>query len=255
MPFRSRGTPTRVDSRGGQRRPVDHDAGASFRQACAEVSDGLIAALVGSAAGVFGSLIVAMIVLRRTRIDNSELAREQASLDAARRISTALHQVSERIPTTTKPFPDSIIEQLRGPIASELRGLCIEYAPAVMDVTLRDAVEETDAVLLNFTAQIYQGNRQLLDERQRLRAGVQAADYFAVLIDALVAYRQGAPIRAFLQPGWRRHGGRLHWRVPLGQNIDGSGSAEPGWKRSDIGDEPYWIFESIPNDTPSTPQP
>lgn len=188
---------------------------------------------MGALVGGMVSLLIARQVLGRTKQDNEELAREQASLVAARDLGLALHTL----------FGD--LEHIRG-LAEDERAMVlakaaedfevhvIAHAPALRQ-PLRTAVEAISGLLSNFGYFVYQSGLNdagWVGSGRYVYADIQRADFIFLLGEALIAYRQGDPYDVPARPGWswvRKY--RWAWNIPWGVHVDGSGEPEPGWEQ------------------------
>ena len=204
--------------------------------------DGLVGSVVGALVGGLVALLVALLVLKGTRRDNEDLAREQASLAAAKNIGVALHELRRAL-TRLRELPDRDGSQLVLRQADVLDRQLAEHAPALRDPELRRAVEQTEAVLRNFTRFAFHGPvvEGWSSYDVRITADVQRADYCFLVEEALAAYRRGDPVTVPPRPGWRWHHGYWLWAIPPGVNVDGSGTVEAGWERIDLDDgRTFW---------------
>jgi hypothetical protein len=207
--------------------------------------DGLAGEIVGALVGGLVSFYIARLVLDRTRRDSSDLAREQASLSAARHLGLAIRQTSSQV-ASIRSLPDDEAQRLLVEADNAFEEATIADAPALQQLDLRDAVEGIDGVLRNF--RYFAFDSGAIEDGwsrggHRIVAHVQCCDYVYMVGEGLLAYRQGEQIFIPTKPGWAPRGQEWRWALPPGRNVDGSGSPAPGWiqRSSDEGD--YWLPE------------
>ncbi len=197
----------------------------------------MVSAIVAAVVGGLVSLFVSRRAAQQSRRDNEDLAREEASLIAARDLTTALSKLTSQL-ADLRALPDRQGYQLLKDVARLFEEQLLTHAPALRHVALRDAVEKVPGVLANFAhaalkARWITGGWNSGD--LRIAADIQRADYIHLVVEALRAYRQGDTVELPPKPGWRRIRGQVEWAVPPGVNVDGSGDPAPHWEQRNDG--------------------
>jgi hypothetical protein len=208
--------------------------------------DGVVGAVIGALVGGLVSLLIARLVLDQTRRDNADLAREQASLAAAKALGLGLLELESQLHRIRRCGALEAAELVRN-ASDSFEIAIVAHAPALRNASLREAVEEVHKVLLNFSYFALRGEK-ITDgwaSGDRILADVQRADYITLVRDALTAYRQGGRVVIRGEPGWRMvRKGQWAWRIPPGNNVDGSGEADDGWTPLALDGHEFWVKRS-----------
>lgn len=222
---------------------IRHPQGAPTARIVGDVVEGVVSAIVAAVVGGLVSLFVSKRAAQQSRRDNEDLAREEASLIAARDLSTALVKLTRQL-ADLRALPDRQGYRLLKDVAESFEEQLLTHAPALHHVTLRDAVEEVPGVLLNFAHAALKARWIPGDWNRgdlRIAADIQRSDYIYLVGEALRAYRQGDTVELPAEPGWRRIRGQVAWAVPPGVYVDGSGDPAPHWEQRHDGG---WVQRS-----------